>query len=471
MSFTTVSFLIFCPIVIIFYWILPHKYRWFLLLCASLYFYMSWSIKYIVLILFTILVSWGAGVTLEKTNNVSKRKAILGFSAVVCIGILLIYKYLGFLLDSIWGILGVFSIQLSPVTIDLILPVGISFYTFQTLSYVIDVYKGEILPEKHLGKYATFVSFFPQLVAGPIERASHLLPELNGEKSFDYNQATYGLKLMAWGFFKKFAIADVLAIYVDTVYASVENYVGIDLLLVIFFFSIQIYCDFSGYSDIAIGTAKLMGIELMVNFKSPYFSSSLKEFWSRWHISLSTWFRDYIYIPMGGNRCGEKRQRFNLFFTFLVSGLWHGANWTYVAWGGLHGFLQIIENKVRKKMNVGKIILVIFTFLICSLLWILFRANSFADALYVFSHSLDGIRSPKTYIKSQLGISKGEALLIGISILLLAIYDMASLKVDVIDWISRQKVVLRWSIYFAFSVIIIILFPVVQSTSFIYFQF
>lgn len=334
MLFNSFAFAIFLPIVFCLYWALPHKYRWSLLLVASYYFYMSWNPKYVFLIFFTTAVSFFAAILLEKATDKKKKKFILYISAILCLGVLVYFKYFNFVSQSIVDILRAVSINLNPITVDVLLPVGISFYTFQTLSYVIDVYKGEIKAEKHFGYYATFISFFPQLVAGPIERTKSLLPQIKKLHEFNYDQATYGLKLMTWGFFKKLVIADVLSKFVQIVYESPHDFKGFSLVLASFFFTIQIYCDFSGYSDIAIGTAKLLGINLMTNFKNPYMSASIKEFWSRWHISLSTWFRDYVYIPLGGNRVDRFRHSANLLITFLISGLWHGANWTFVAWGG-----------------------------------------------------------------------------------------------------------------------------------------
>lgn len=298
MLFNSFDFIIFLPIVFIIYWILPHKIRWILLLASSYYFYMSWNVKYILLIFFTTVISYVAARLLDKEENKKKRKWILGSTTILCLGVLLFFKYFNFLSKSISDFISLFAININPVTLNLLLPVGISFYTFQTLSYVIDVYKGDVSAEHHFGYYATFISFFPQLVAGPIERTSNLLPQIKENHKFDYSQVTYGLKLMAWGFFKKLCVADEIAVYIDVVYSSLDSSTGFDLLIAVLGFTMQIYCDFSGYSDIAIGTSKLMGVNLMANFRSPYFSVSIKEFWSRWHISLSTWFKDYVYIPL-----------------------------------------------------------------------------------------------------------------------------------------------------------------------------
>lgn len=333
MLFNSIKFAIFFPIVFALYWIWPRRFRWMLLLMSSYYFYMSWNVKYALLIFITTVVSYAAGIFLERTTIQKEKRIILIVSLIICLGILFVFKYLGFVFESISNLFSFFSIQVHPVTLNLILPVGISFYTFQTLGYVIDVYKGKITAEKNFGYYATFVSFFPQLVAGPIERTENLLPQIKTEHTFKESEGLLGTQYIILGLYKK-VIADTLAFHADIVFEDIYNYEGFALLLATFFFSVQIYCDFSGYSDIARGTAKLFGIELMENFRSPYFSRSVKEFWKRWHISLSTWFKDYVYIPLGGNRCSKIRQRFNMIATFLVSGLWHGANWTFVMWGG-----------------------------------------------------------------------------------------------------------------------------------------
>lgn len=300
MVFNSLSYAIFLPIVFILYWTLPHKYRWILLLFFSYYFYMNWNPKYIVLILFVTVFSYIAARLIEVKGKINVKKIILIVALLVCIGILFFYKYFGFFTQNIVAFLEKFFMHISFITWNPILPMGISFYTFQALSYVIDVYKGDINAEHHFGKYATYIAYFPQLVAGPIEKAGDLLPQIKKEHYFDYDRSTYGLKLMVWGFFKKIVVADRLAKYVDVVYNAPFQYRGFSFILATLMFSIQIYCDFSGYSDIAIGTSDLLGIKLMKNFNSPYFSDSIKDFWRKWHISLSIWLRDYIYIPLGG---------------------------------------------------------------------------------------------------------------------------------------------------------------------------
>ncbi|MCQ2415004.1 MAG: MBOAT family protein [Lachnospiraceae bacterium] len=478
MLFNSLSFAIFLPIVFSIYWLLPHKYRWILILASSYYFYMSWNAKYIVLILFTTCVSYGAARLLENEKNLKKKKMILGISAFLCLLVLFFFKYFNFVSESFTAFLEIFTIQLNPITLKLFLPVGISFYTFQTLSYVIDVYRGKIPAEKHFGYYAAFVSFFPQLVAGPIERAADLMPQIKEEHTFDYDNAAYGLKLMAWGLFKKMVIADTLSKYVSAVYDAPQKMAGFSLILATFFFSFQIYCDFSGYSDIAAGTSRLLGIHLSTNFKSPYFSQSIKEFWSRWHISLSTWFRDYVYIPLGGNRTGKVRHALNLLITFLASGLWHGANWTFVVWGGIHGAAQVVENIIlpenrMKSRGIAAFFRTLFVFLFISFAWVFFVSNSIPDALYVIKHAFDGISAPGSYIYNGyagIGMSLSSIIKENVFLVLLLVYDWMSLKSDVIADCGKLKTPIRWAIYVLLSVTILFLSQK-GAAEFIYFQF
>ena len=479
MLFNSFAYALFLPIVFLLYWNIPHQYRWGLLLASSYYFYMSWNPKYIVLILFTTIVSYVAARLLEKEERYSVRRLILTIALLACLGVLFLFKYYNFFSENIVAICRAMAINLQPTTLDLLLPVGISFYTFQTLSYVVDVYNKKVPVEHHFGIYATFISFFPQLVAGPIERTSNLLPQIKGEHTFDYDQATYGLKLMVWGFFKKLVIADVLSPYVQMVYNEPTQFRGFALVLASLFFTIQIYCDFSGYSDIAIGTAKLLGINLMTNFKTPYLSASIKEFWSRWHISLSTWFRDYVYIPLGGNRVGSVRGVINLLVTFLISGLWHGANWTFVVWGGLHGIAQAVENILGGKAKrdydgIVWLIRVVCLFCFCSFAWIFFVSKSLPDAYYVITHLFDGIEHPLLYLrKGSKDIALGRFRLntILVSVLVLTAYDYVSLKNDVIEEISRWSTYWRWLVYILIAIFIVCLAPVENNSEFIYFQF
>lgn len=479
MLFNSLSYAIFLPVVFLIYWKCKEEYRWIILLISSYYFYMSWNPKYVILILGTTLVSYFAGIGIERADTRNKKRGILIVSVVSCILVLFIFKYINFFSESICILLGVFSIHIHPITLGLLLPVGISFYTFQTLSYVIDVYRGDIIAERHFGHYATFVSFFPQLVAGPIERSSNLLPQIKEKKVFDYGKCVYGLRIMLIGFLKKIVIADSLAVYVDNVYKEINHYDGFSLVLISVFFSIQIYCDFSGYSDIAIGSARLMGIDLMTNFKSPYLSQNVKEFWRRWHISLSTWLRDYVYIPIGGNRVSSVRKKMNLLITFLISGLWHGANWTYVLWGLLHGVAQIIEdaieNIINKKYNIPSVVKIIITFSFCNLLWILFRAESIQDAIYIYMNMFNGVTKGFWHYLirgiQQIDIKKIELIKIAFALGIVTVVDYLLLKGDIYETIDRFPRYIRLSIYWALTLIIIFFMPVVKETQFIYFQF
>lgn len=396
MLFNSLNFLVFFPIVVAAYFFIPQRFRWILLLIASYYFYMSWNYKYIILIVLSTVVDYFAGLYLPKIKNESKKKGLLFLSLFTNLGLLFSFKYFNFFSENINYFFDKLSIQYSIPNFDILLPVGISFYTFQTLSYTIDVYKGKKEPEKHFGKFALYVSFFPQLVAGPIERSERLLPQFHRKVYFNYERIKNGLLLMVWGFFKKVVIADRIAEYVDIVYTKPESFDSLQNFLATIFFSFQIYCDFSGYSDIAIGTALILGYDLMINFKRPYLARNIRDFWKRWHISLSTWFRDYLYIPLGGNRVVKWRWYFNLFMTFLISGLWHGANWTFVVWGALHGIYQVIgilSDKYRMgiKQSFGitrhkylhSFIETSTTIFLAWFAWIFFRANHVGDAFVV----------------------------------------------------------------------------------------
>lgn len=477
MLFNSFQYAFFLPIIFVLYWLIPHKYRWGIILASSYYFYMCWNAKYLLLIIFVTGISFAGALLVEKTKESKEKKIWVGTVIIISLSVLFVFKYFNFISETITAVLKGLSISTSDITLSLLLPVGISFYTFQSIGYIVDVYRGDLPAEHHIGKYAAFVSFFPQLVAGPIERAGALIPQLKNERYFSYAQATYGLKLMAWGYFKKIVIADSLAGYVDTVYADLHYFTGSARFFVIFFFTIQIYCDFSGYSDIARGTAKLFGIELMENFKSPYFATSIREFWKRWHISLSSWFKDYVYIPLGGNRVSKVRNARNLLLTFLLSGLWHGASWTFVLWGGLHGTVQVVEKFVginKKTYNkIANYFRTVITFCIVSALWVFFRAQSFKDALYVLVFWYQGLSEPFNWLTSafsNLGITVIGGMQLVVMILLLGIYDYISLKKDVIVCISKWNVVCRWLLYITFLIMIFCLAPA-TGAEFIYFDF
>ena len=477
MLFNSLAYAVFLPCVFILYWVLPHKIRRPLLLIASYWFYMSWNAAYVALIATTTLVSWACALLMEKAGSRGRKKFCLGAALLVSLGLLYVFKYYNFSLDLLESVSEAIRIP----RLDVLLPVGISFYTFQSLSYVIDVYRGKEKAERNLGVYATFVSFFPQLVAGPIERTGNLLPQITSEKRFDYTSAAYGVRLILWGLYKKMVIADNLAVYVDRVYGNVQGYPGGSLLLAALFFSIQIYCDFSGYSDIARGSAKLLGIDLMENFRSPYFSSGIREFWSRWHISLSTWFRDYVYIPLGGNRVSKFRRAVNTLATFLVSGLWHGANITYVVWGGIHGLGQVIENALglnkkgkREPGKLRRILGVPVVFVLVTLAWVFFRAKTLPDAAWVLTHMFSGITSPGTFLSGGMDAMLLNPGLLRQAILLyfipLTVYDFFSLKTDVCAWIGQRKAPVRYA-FLALLAGIILVYGYVGQSTFVYFQF
>lgn len=445
MVFNSFEFLIFFPLVLILYFVLPVKIRWTALLAASLFFYMYWNWKLIFLILFTIAVSFAGSHIIEK--NRGKKwlcKLSLIVTLVVCFGILFFFKYFNFLSSSVNGIMGLFGVKKDPLILNLILPVGISFYTFQTLSYVIDVYRGTVKPEYHFGYYMLYVTFFPQLVAGPIERPENLLPQLRAKNRPEWKNIVNGGKKMLVGFFKKVVVADLIAVYVNTVYNDVASASGFGVLLATVLFAFQIYCDFSGYTDIAIGCSEIMGIKLMQNFNTPYVAKSIKEFWSRWHISLSSWFKDYLYIPLGGNRCSVFRRNLNVFIVFLVSGLWHGAAWTFVLWGAIHGIYQIIgyfTNKPRQRLweKLGvkpdnKILGAakqLGTFLLVCFAWIFFRANSFADLKVLLAKLFTDWSFNASYFTETLD-SMGLGL-IGILTTVLSLIIMRALDRGVLD--------------------------------------
>ncbi len=347
MTFNSLQFLIFLPIVIVVYFILPHKVRWIWLLIASYYAYMSWNVWLVFLILGTTVVSYVAGLLIARTEKKSVKKFWLVLMLVVCLGVLVFFKYFNFLLGSVIDFLNLFALDIDSVALDIILPVGISFYTFQTLSYVIDVYRG-MAPEKHFGYYALFVSYFPQLVAGPIERPENLIPQLREKHSPNGDDMAAGFRMLLTGFFRKCVVADFCGTLVDSVFADVSSANGLALLAAGALFAVQVYCDFAGYSEIAMGSARMMGIRLMKNFDRPFSATSIRELMRRWHISLNTWFRDYVYIPLGGNRKGKVRRVLNVLIVYFLCGLWHGANWTFVLWGMYIGVFLTIEGFLRK---------------------------------------------------------------------------------------------------------------------------
>lgn len=452
---------------------LSQKYRWILLLVASYYFYMNWKPVYALLIFGSSVTTYVCADRIDRAKTKKTKKQYLLASLIINLSILFLFKYYNFFNTSIFGLLDSWSIRMQLPDFDLLLPVGISFYTFQAVGYTIDVYREEIKHEKHFGIYLLFVSFFPQLVAGPIERAKNLLPQFKEHKKFNYDQAVNGLKLMMWGFFMKVVVADRLSIYVNSVYNNVEAHSSTTLTVASIFFAFQIYCDFAGYSSIAIGCAKILGFDLMTNFRRPYFAQSCAEFWQRWHISLSTWFKDYVYIPLGGNRVGTFNNYRNLLTTFLISGLWHGANWTFVIWGGLNGLYQIFfkilgvnpKIKLVDKKNALKYIgNVLLTFILICFSWVFFRANNLNDAIVVLKRIVTA--RGEFFIGDQSSFYYG--ILAIITLLLKDAYD-EFFPEGKLFFKSETKLIRFFS--YSTVIVMILLFGVFDGGQFIYFQF
>ncbi|MBZ0165909.1 MAG: MBOAT family protein [Candidatus Omnitrophica bacterium] len=481
MLFNSLHYLAFFPLVVLGYFLIPYRFRWVFLLLASYYFYMCWKAEYIILIVASTLVDYIAGIKMGAAVHSAQRKKWLIVSLASNLGLLFAFKYFNFFSDSARAVFDQFNIMVDVPHLNVLLPVGISFYTFQTLSYSIEVYRGHQVPERHLGKFALYVAYFPQLVAGPIERSVNLLPQFHQDHNFDFKRLKSGLLLMLWGFFKKLVIADRAAVVVNQVYNNAHDYQGLPLILATYLFAFQIYCDFSGYSDIAIGSARVMGIRLMKNFDLPYFSQSIAEFWRRWHISLSTWFRDYLYIPLGGNRVGKWHWHFNLFIVFLISGLWHGAAWTFVIWGGLHGLYLVFSlwtRPWREKMATAiglqnhplilKWVRIGITFHLVLLGWIFFRANSLADAWYILTNFLNISWSARGF---GTGLTVSQLAILMVSIGILEGVEASRRRMFVGEWLSRQPFWLRWPCYYVVILYVLILGYYDSSLDFIYFQF
>lgn len=488
MLFNSLHFLVFFSLVTTLYFAIPHKYRWALLLSSSCYFYMAFVPIYILILGFTIIIDYFAGIYIEKTQG-KKKNFFLIASLTANISILLVFKYYNFINLNLTGLLSSFDLKNPIPYLSILLPIGLSFHTFQAMSYTIEVYRGNQKAEKNFGIYSLYVMFYPQLVAGPIERPQNLLHQFYEKHNFDYTRVTDGLKLMAWGLFKKVVIADRLAIVVDHVYNNPLEHSGLSLIIATIFFSFQIFCDFSGYSDMAIGAAKVMGFKLMKNFDRPYSSKSIQEFWTRWHISLSTWFKDYLYIPLGGNKASTNRRYMNLVIVFLISGLWHGANWTFIIWGALNGFYlvaaiatQPLREKVVRFIGLNSVpkfrdmLSVLSTFALATFAWIFFRSNSVSDALFIAKNSVKGLYGDifnifySLPLGLDLGISKGELLIALCAILLMETIHFMQNKYNVSEWLNSKPFYVRWPMYYAMISIILFL-GVYENRQFIYFQF
>ncbi|MEQ6123454.1 MBOAT family O-acyltransferase [Pseudotenacibaculum sp. MALMAid0570] len=483
MLFNSIEFVLFLPIVFVLYWFVTHKnlkLQNALIVIASYIFYGWWDWRFLSLIIFSTLVDYSIGYSLSLTNKKSYRKALLRMSLLINLGFLGVFKYYNFFLESLYDFIPMLKTSLGFNTLQIILPVGISFYTFQTLSYTIDVYKRKLEPTKDFVAFAAFVSFFPQLVAGPIERATNLLPQVLKRRRFSSSQSIEGVRLILWGLFKKIVIADALAPSVDEIFSNFEIYPSSILILGAIFFAFQIYCDFSGYSDIARGVAKLLGIELMVNFNFPYFSRSIGEFWRKWHISLSTWFRDYLYIPLGGSRVSRYKGIRNVFAIFLISGFWHGANWTFIAWGAIHALLFIpsflwktnrkyVEDLEKRKYIIPSFYnfwLIVKTFIIVTVAWIFFRAKSIEYAYDYIVHILQFNWESITFFNpyDNQPLFKEYLYLIG---LIIVEYLIVTKTINLFSKNLKKGILVDSTLL----VLIIINAPVSSSLSFIYFQF
>lgn len=497
MLFNSIHFLIFFPIVLLLFLIVPKKLRCPVLLIASYYFYMSWNPIYALLIFFSTFSTYIAGIVVAKGQEKGNKKlkvTAVAVTIVINLGILFLYKYFNFAIDSINQVLSALNVEIINNPFDLLLPVGISFYTFQALGYIIDVYRGTTTAEKSLLKYALFVSFFPQLVAGPIERSGNLLEQIrtiDKKKLFSYRRITNGLIVMLWGFFMKMVIADRIANVANYAFDNYWNLDSFALVMGTIAFAIQIYCDFASYSIIAIGAAQVMGFELMENFNVPYCATSIKDFWSRWHISLSTFFKDYLYFPLGGSRKGKGRTYLNLMIVFLVSGLWHGANWTFVIWGAIHGIYQIVgrmtspaRNKIYDKLGVDrkafsfKFFQIVTTFTLVCLAWIFFRAESIGEAFGYISRIFTQADIWSVFNGSiySIGLDRPEMNIAILSVVVLFLVDMQryrhGLRID--QALEKENLVFRWLVISGLLAAVIIFGaygPSFNAQDFIYFQF
>ena len=473
MLFNSIEFLIFFPIVTLLFYLMPQKWRWLLLLAASCFFYMWFIPKYIFILLITILIDYSAGILIEKwKDDIPKKKACLVVSIVSTCMVLFIFKYLNFCSANLVALAQHFGWSHPQKILNIALPIGLSFHTFQSLSYVIEVYRGNQKAERHFGYYALYVMFYPQLVTGPIERPQNLLRQLHEHKELNYDNIANGLRLILFGLFLKMVVADNLAMYVDKIYENPFDYSSGDILFGMLFYSFQIYGDFFGYSTIALGCALTMGYSLMDNFKTPYLSGSVQEFWRRWHISLSTWFRDYLYIPLGGNRVAVPRWALNTLIVFTVCGIWHGANWTFMIWGFAYGVLLILERGLRNihlfnriEGKAGRLVIntlnVAKTFVIVTLLWSVFRATSFGNL-----HDLFTALFHNGAVANQLHVAP----VAWISLILFVFLDILIRDSRFDVWCGRQKPLVRWCVY-AFLMFAVIALSSVEQIPFIYFQF
>ena len=490
MLFNSYGFLGFFPVVCIFYYFIPIRFRYLFLLAASLFFYMCWNPKYVLLLLTSISITYLSGLLIEGTENIGRKKLFVWLSFLSNLGILFFFKYFNFAAASLSRALQLIHLQPLNLSFDVLLPVGISFYTFQALSYTVDVFRGEIRAERNYFRYALYVSFFPQLVAGPIERSKNLLSQINAPRKLDWERVQSGLIQMLYGYFQKVMISDNAAVIVDQVYDNFHSYGSVELVLATLLFAVQIYCDFGGYSNIAIGAARILGFDLMDNFNAPYLSMSVAEFWRRWHVSLSSWFRDYVYIPLGGNRKGRIRKYVNLIIVFFASGLWHGASWHFVAWGVINGFYQIAgevltpaRSYFMKLLHIDpnsfsrKVRKTVLTFLLISFSWIFFRASGIHQAFEIIGRIWN---DPDLWVLTdgslfQLGLRSGQFHVLEASILVMGLVDLCKSRgIRLVSFLQKQECWFRWGICLLLLLWILIYGRYgagFDESQFIYFQF
>ncbi len=475
MIFSTIEFAIFMTVVFLVYWSIPHRFRWIVLLAANAYFYAFYDVKYIIVLLITTVISYYFAILIEKQASPEKRRGLFIAGIVIVLAFLFVFKYLNFTIYSFQKALSFFGMPMQESTLKLILPVGISFFTFEMVSYLADVYRGKIAAERSFVKYALFVSFFANISSGPIERAGHFIPQIDKEKKFDYDNAVYGTRLLLLGLVKKIVFADMLAKYVNAVFDHVPEMTGICFLWATLLYTFQIYCDFSGYTDMALGLSRMLGFELIETFKAPYYSTSIREFWGRWHISLSAWLKDYVYIPLGGNRCSKLKRDLNLLTTFLVSGIWHGASWTFVLWGMIHGICQVAENRFKeafkgKGAKLPKPLAGIITFCIVSFAWLFFRANSISEAFRAVRFMFADMSISNAMLRMTMSWRSVIKTFLAITAIML--YDGLTFKHDLIKEMSALKAPLRWGIYFVAGILVLAMAANNGAAQeFIYFKF
>ncbi len=479
MLFNSLQFLYFFVIVTVLYFSLTHQWRWVLLLAASCYFYMAFVPIYILILGFTIVIDYFAGIFIEGAQG-KRRKLYLTCSLVANIGVLAVFKYYNFLNDNLTFLLGNFHVANPIPGLAILLPIGLSFHTFQAMSYTIEVYRGNQKAERHFGIYSLYVMFYPQLVAGPIERPQNLLPQLKQNHEFDYANVASGLRLMAWGLFKKVVIADRLAILIDNVYTDPHHYNGISLVIATLFCNYKIYCDFSGYTDIARGAARVMGIKLMQNFNYPFMSKTIAEFWTRWHISLSTWFRDYLFMPMSRKYRGVPGHLFNVFVIFFLVGLWHGASWNFIMWGVINGVYLMIGTLARKPWKAFRtaigirkysIFSIVGTFTLVGFATIFFASNNISNAFYIAGHMFTSFNDLLHFHHLQfMGVKNSYLVLSFGLIIVLELLQYFYRNHSLLNRFLKQPVYIRWAVYYA-AIFVIGVYGIFEHRQFIYFQF